>query len=78
MSKIGNTIAMPKKVVPMIESIGMSNGLTSVFMEVLSISGSMLAKTSREKEMTIWLAQRDQSVVGIGTVASISMRCFGP
>ncbi|MCG7385634.1 hypothetical protein [Paenibacillus sp. ACRRY] len=65
---MANTIAMPKNIVPMIESIGMSNGLTSVFIEVLSISGSMLAKTNREREMTIWLAQQDQSVVGIGTV----------
>ncbi|MET3937518.1 hypothetical protein ABIC22_000330 [Paenibacillus sp. PvP094] len=65
---MGNTISMPKDAVSVIESIGMSNGLTSVFIEVLSISGSMLARTNREREMTIWLAQRDQSVVGIGTV----------
>ncbi|PAF30882.1 hypothetical protein CHI14_15505 [Paenibacillus sp. 7516] len=65
---MGNTISMPEHAVPVIESIGMSNGLTSVFIEVLSISGSMLARTNREREMTIWLAQRDQSVVGIGTV----------
>ncbi|MFD1175995.1 hypothetical protein ACFQ3W_06690 [Paenibacillus puldeungensis] len=46
----------------------MSNGLTSVFIEVLVISGSILAETNREKEIMIWLGQRDQSVVGIGTV----------
>ncbi|WP_373456231.1 hypothetical protein [Paenibacillus taichungensis] len=59
---------MPRKTESVIESIRMSNGLTSVFIEVLSISGSMFAKTNREREMTIWLAQQDQSIVGIGTV----------
>lgn len=39
-----------------------------MFIEVLVISGSILAGTNREKELIIWLAQRDQSVVGIGTV----------
>lgn len=32
------------------------------------LSGSELAKTNREKEFIIWLAQRDQNVVGRGTV----------
>lgn len=63
-----NSISMPRNLDLMFESIRMSNGLTSVFLEVLTISGSMLAKSNREREMTIWLAQRDQSVVGIGTV----------
>ncbi|OKP89378.1 hypothetical protein A3842_04225 [Paenibacillus sp. P3E] len=65
---MGNTISMPRKFEHLVEPLGMSNGLTSVFMEVLAISGSILAKTNREKELIIWLAQRDQSVVGIGTV----------
>ncbi|MGF9697904.1 hypothetical protein [Paenibacillus sp. MABNR03] len=65
---MANTISMPHGVESDIESLGMTNGLTSVFIEVLSISGSMLAKTNREREMTIWLAQQDQSIVGIGTV----------
>ncbi|SDF79769.1 hypothetical protein SAMN04488542_11769 [Fontibacillus panacisegetis] len=30
--------------------------------------GSELAKANREKEIIIWLAQRDQNVVGRGTV----------
>ncbi|MEO2204703.1 hypothetical protein ABGV42_13240 [Paenibacillus pabuli] len=34
MSRTGNTISMPEHAVPVIESIGMSNGLTSVFIEV--------------------------------------------
>lgn len=67
-SSMANTISLPKELNDIVEPIGMSNGLTSVFIEVLAISGSILAKTNREKEMIIWLAQRDQSVVGIGTV----------
>ena len=46
----------------------MSNGLTSVFVEVLAISGSILAKSIREKELVIWLSQHDQAIVGLGTV----------
>lgn len=65
---MANTISLPKEINDVVEPIGMSNGLTSVFIEVLAISGSILAKTNREKEMIIWLAQRDQSAVGIGTV----------
>jgi hypothetical protein len=59
---------MPHHLDDKAESLKMSNGLTSVFIEVLVISGSILAENNREKELIIWLAQRDQSVVGIGTV----------
>lgn len=65
---MGNRISMPKKLDHLVESLKMSNGLTSVFLEVLVISGSILAETNREKEIIIWLGQQDQSVVGIGTV----------
>ncbi|MDN8592725.1 hypothetical protein Q0V21_28805 [Paenibacillus sp. 11B] len=51
-----------------IQPLSMTNTLTAVFLEVIVISGSMTAKTNREKELIIWLAQRDQEVVGIGTV----------
>lgn len=51
-----------------IEDIPMSNGLTSVFLEVLILSGSMLARTMEEKRLIVWLAERDQSRVGLGTV----------
>ncbi|WCT54710.1 hypothetical protein PQ456_16090 [Paenibacillus kyungheensis] len=66
---MSNSISLPPALNDSVESIGMSNGLTSVFVEVLSISGSLLAQTNREKELTIWIAQRDQSVVGMGTVS---------
>jgi hypothetical protein len=66
---MGNNISMPCKQDSTIESISMSNGLTSVFIDVMVVSGSALACSDREKEFIIWLAQRDQSAVGIGTVS---------
>lgn len=46
----------------------MSNGLTAVFIDVLSLSGSQIARTPDEKRLIVWLSQKDQSKVGIGTV----------
>lgn len=66
---MSNSISLPQGLDDSVESIGMSNGLTSVFIEVLSISGSILANTNLEKELMIWIAQRDQSIVGMGTVS---------
>lgn len=51
-----------------VDPLSMSNGGTAVFLDVLALSGSDLAATDREKEFMIWLNQRDQSIVGIGTV----------
>jgi len=65
---MANRIYMPDKAEKRIDSLAMSNGLTSVFVDVLALSGSALAQSNREKEMIIWIAQRDQSIVGIGTV----------
>ncbi|CAM4472806.1 Uncharacterised protein [Paenibacillus macerans] len=65
---MGNSISLPEDPAYSVEDLHMSNGLTSVFIEVLALSGSILATTNREKELVIWLAQRDQACVGIGTV----------
>lgn len=46
----------------------MSNGLTAVFISVLTLAASALAKRLREKELTVWLAEKDQTVVGSGSV----------
>ena len=46
----------------------MSNGLTDVFLNVLVLSGSQLATTEDEKRLIVWLAERDQSKRGAGTV----------
>ena len=50
------------------ECLQMSNGLTDVFVNVLVLSGSALAKTVSEKRLIVWLAEKDQSRVGAGTV----------
>lgn len=50
------------------EEIHMSNGLTDVFINVLVLSGSALAVTDDEKRIIVWLAEKDQSSVGMGTV----------
>ncbi len=46
----------------------MSNGLTDVFLDVLALSGSALARTKEEKQLIVWLAEQDQSRLGGGTV----------
>lgn len=50
------------------ETLGMSNGLTSVFINVLGLSGSRLAVKDYEKNLIIFLLEKDQTMVGIGTV----------
>lgn len=65
---MGNTIDLNNKNRDNIKPLSMSNTLTNVFLEVLVLSGSITANTNREKELIIWLAQRGQEVVGIGTV----------
>ncbi|MCE5170756.1 hypothetical protein LQV63_15730 [Paenibacillus profundus] len=65
---MANSVCMPDQAKQRLESLGMSNGLTEVFIDVLALSGSAIARTNREKELVIWIAQRDQSVVGRGTV----------
>jgi hypothetical protein len=46
----------------------MNNGLTSVFISVIAIATSALAKTDREKLLAVWIASRDQGVFGSGVV----------
>jgi len=50
------------------ESLQMSNGLTSVVLSLLVLSGSALAESEREKLLIIWFASRDQALSGMGTV----------
>lgn len=65
---MGNTIDLNNNNRDNIKPLSMSNTLTAIFLEVFVLSGSMTANTNREKELIIWLAQRDQEIVGIGTV----------
>lgn len=64
---MANVIRLNKKA-PVDEWISMSNALTSVFIDVLALSGSHLAVTDDEKRFIVWLSEKDQSKVGIGTV----------
>ncbi|BFH64798.1 hypothetical protein [Paenibacillus azoreducens] len=63
-----NQISMPSPLEELIEPLRMTNQSTSVFIETLVISGSKIAATDREKEFIIWLAQKDQNVIGRGVV----------
>lgn len=51
------------------EFIKMSNGLTGVFIDVLTLAGSQLAQTDDEKHLIVWLAEKDQNIIGMGTVS---------
>lgn len=46
----------------------MSNGLTSVFISVLGLSGSAIATEDYQKDLILFLLEKDQSAVGIGTI----------
>lgn len=45
-----------------------SNGCTDVLLTVIGLSGSKSAQANDEKNMIIWLMEKDQSAVGMGTV----------
>jgi hypothetical protein len=53
---------------PDLEPIRMSNGMTSVFIAVLTLAASDLARTDRHRELSVWLASHDQGTFGIGCV----------
>ena len=57
---MGNIIDLSPSM-PSPACIQMSNGLTDVFLNVLILSGSALAKTVSEKRLIVWLAEKDQS-----------------
>ncbi len=48
--------------------VQMSNGLTSVLLDVLAIAGSDLATTPWERAFVSWLVEHDQSRTGLGCV----------
>jgi hypothetical protein len=49
-------------------SLQLSNGAMSVLLSTLALSGSDMAVTPWEIECVTWLAQRDQSIFGLGLV----------
>jgi len=50
------------------QHLSMSNGLTTVFLSTLGLSGTYFAKSEDDKRIIIWLLEKDQSAVGCGTV----------
>ena len=64
---MGNVIRFDENT-PIDEWICMSNLTTDVFINVLSLSGSALAVTVEEKQLVVWLSEKDQKFVGLGTV----------
>jgi len=47
----------------------LSNGATDVLLSVLVLAGSDLALTTWEQELVTWLAEHDQTILGIGMVS---------
>lgn len=50
------------------KSLSMSSSASTVFFTVIGLSGSRLAKSKKEKEIIIWLLEKDQKYVGRGTI----------
>ena len=50
------------------DDIGMSNGMTAVFISILALSGTKLAATENQKRLMVRLCEADQ-ICGIGTVS---------
>ena len=65
---MGNIISFDGTVSVDDDSISMSNGLTDVFIDYLLISGSQLAESKSEKRMIVFLAEKQQAIIGMGTV----------
>jgi len=63
---VGNTVSYDRR--PDIEPLEMSNGLTSVFVSVVSLAASRLAQTPNEQVMAAWFGSRDQGAYGSGVV----------
>jgi hypothetical protein len=63
---LGNLVTYKAR--PDLESIRMSNGLTSVFISVLSLASSALAESDRQRAFAAWFAAHDQGVFGLGIV----------
>ena len=62
---MGNWICFDDTLEP---SFKMSNGLTDVFIDYMLLAGSELAQTESERRLIAFLSEKQQSVIGIGTV----------
>lgn len=46
----------------------MSNGLTDVFLDTLTLAGTALAESDHHRDLIVWFAAHDQTVFGRGMV----------
>lgn len=61
---MGNTFRYEAR--PDLEQIDMSNGLTAVFVSVLSMAISSVSTEGWQKRFAVCIAQKDQAVFGLG------------
>ena len=64
---MSNIISFDAKAVPEDDSLAMSNGGTDVFINILALSGSVIAQTDSEKRLVVYLSEKDQ-IIGRGCV----------
>ena len=64
---MSNIISFDGKPVPDDDSLAMSNGGTDVLINILALSGSVIARTESEKRLMVYLSEKDQ-ITGRGCV----------
>lgn len=64
---MSNIISFDGKITPDDDSLVMSNGGTDVFINILALSGSVIAQTESEKRLMVYLSEKDQ-IIGRGCV----------
>jgi hypothetical protein len=65
---MSNIISLHKNDNDKCKWLSMSNSYTSVVILTIALSGSALAEYEWQKELVIWFAEHDQSVIGEGVV----------
>lgn len=64
---MSNIISFDGKVTSDDDSLVMSNGGTDVFINILALSGSVIARSESEKRLMVYLSEKDQ-IIGRGCV----------
>ncbi len=67
---MSNIISFNGKVLPDDDSLQMSNGRTDVFINILALIGSVIARTKSEKRFMVCLSEKDQ-IIGRGCVGHV-------
>ncbi|MBR2177377.1 MAG: hypothetical protein IJ861_10610 [Clostridia bacterium] len=65
---MGNIISFDENVFVDDDSLSLSNGLTDVLIDFLLLAGSELAESENQKMITVFLAEKQQTKIGIGNV----------